>query len=260
MGQRPNLKPGLRKTTKPTAGRGAGRGAPMSPFGAPKEIEGGGLRTTLVQNVYEVLMQGLDEGVFRPGQRIKAAELAKRLGLSRAPVREALHVLAGQGLVEMLPDKGAVLRALSLKDVVEIYDIIGRVAAVGVVEAARRIHEGDNAERVRAAMNRIRAAGGEPPSYRFYLALNELHYVLNDIAERPYVSHLMRILNVEYWNRYLAVNIDLTRHMPRYVDNYRRMTEAILAGDWRAGEAMIISHCEWSISLLHESSKGVIRP
>ena len=180
------------------------RAPPLSPFGAPKEMEGGGQKTTLVQSVYQVLMQGLDEGVFRPGQRIKAAELAKRLGLSRAPVREALHVLAGQGLVEMLPDKGAVLRALSLHDVIEIYDIMGRVASAGVIEAARRINEGDNATRVRAAMDKIHAAGREPPSYRFYLALNELHYVLNDIAERPYVTYLMRLLNVEYWNRYLA--------------------------------------------------------
>lgn len=225
----------------------------LSPFGSPKELASGGVRTTLVQNVYEVLMQGLDEGVFQPGQRIKAAELAKRLGLSRAPVREALHVLAGQGLVEMLPDKGAILRALSLRDVIEIYEIIGRVASVGVIGAARHINDGDNAARVAKAMENIYIAGQQPPSYRFYLALNDLHYVVNEIAERPHVSHLMRMLNVEYWNRYLAANIDLALHIPKYVDNYRRLTEAILAGDWRAAEATIVSHSEWSISLLENS-------
>ncbi|MCA8894739.1 MAG: GntR family transcriptional regulator [Amphiplicatus sp.] len=227
----------------------------MSPF-AQKELAGGQVKTTLVQDVYEVLMQGLDEGVFRPGERIKAAELAKRMGLSRAPVREALHVLAGQGLVEMLPDRGAVLRAMSLKDVIEIYQILGQVATVGVAGAARRIGEGDNAKRVSKAMDRIRAAGKEPPSYRFYLALNDLHYVLNDIAERPRVNQVMRLLNVEYWNRYLAANIDLKKHIPKYVDNYTRMTEAVLAGDWRAAEAMIISHCDWSVSLLEECGRA----
>jgi DNA-binding GntR family transcriptional regulator len=257
-GRKQGVKPRLKRQQQSPA-LDERRAPPMSPFGAPKEMEGGGQKTTLVQSVYQVLMQGLDEGIFRPGQRIKAAELAKRLGLSRAPVREALHVLAGQGLVEMLPDKGAILRVLSLHDVIEIYDIIGRVAAVGVVGAARRINEGDNAKRVRAAMDKIHAAGREPPSYRFYLALNDLHYVFNDIAERPYVSYLMRLLNVEYWNRYLAANIDLVRHMPKYVDNYRRMTEAVLAGDWRAGEAMIISHCEWSVSLLLETTQGEVR-
>lgn len=42
-------------------------------------------------------MESFDEGVLEPGQRIKAAELAKRRDLSRAPVREALHVLAVRG-------------------------------------------------------------------------------------------------------------------------------------------------------------------
>lgn len=228
--------------------------ASISPFGAPKELASGGVKTTLVQDVYEVLMQGLDEGVFQPGERIKAAELAKRLGLSRAPVREALHVLAGQGLVEMLPDKGAVLRALSLGDIIEMYEILGRVAAVGVIGAARRINDGDNAARLERAMEEIYAAGRKPPSYRFYLTLNEYHYVLNEIAGRPYVSHLMRVLNVEYWNRYVATNIEIAQHISKYIDNYRRLTEAVLAGDWRAGEAAIMSHCEWSVHLIEEST------
>src|SRR6185437_11592232 len=104
----------------------------ISPFGAPKEGQDGGVIKSLVQSVYEVLMQGMDEGVYLPGQRIKAAELAKRLGLSRAPVREALHVLAGQGVVEMLPDKGAVLRVLSISELIQMYEVMGAVNTLGV--------------------------------------------------------------------------------------------------------------------------------
>lgn len=222
----------------------------LSPFGAPKPLEGGGVKKSLVQSVYEVLMQGMDEGVFLPGQRIKAAELAKRLGLSRAPVREALHVLAGQGLLEMLPDKGAVLRVLSIKDLIQIFEVLGAISTLGVVAATHRINEGTNAEKVRAAMERIFAAGREPPSYRFYLALNELHYVLNEIGDRPYVTFLSRILNIEYWNRYLAAHIDLKDHIPKYVDNYRRLTDQVLAGDAFAAAGAMRSHFEWSTLLL----------
>ena len=223
----------------------------MSPF-APKELEGGGTKKTLVQRVHETLLAGFDEGIFLPGERIKAAELAKRLGLSRAPVREALHVLAGQGLVELLPDKGAILRSMTLTDLIEIYEVSAPIASFGVAAAARRIGEGDNAERVAKAMDRIRAAGKKKPSYAFYDPLDDFHYLLNGIAEKPYVSYLMRVLNLDYWHRFLAENIDLARHIPRYVDNYQRMTDAILAGDWRASEATMYSHVEWAISLLRE--------
>lgn len=223
----------------------------LSPF-APKALEGGGTKKTLVQRVHETLLAGFDEGTFQPGERIKAAELAKRLGLSRAPVREALHVLAGQGLVELLPDKGAILRSMSLSDLIEIYEVSAPIAAIGVGAATRRIGEGDNAERVARAMERIRQAGQEAPSYAFYNPLDDYHYVLNEIAEKPYVSYLMRVLNLDYWHRFLAENIDLARHIPRYVENYRRMTDAILAGDWRASKAIMQSHVEWAISLLRE--------
>lgn len=207
---------------------------------------------SLVQRVHAILLEGLDEGRFRPGDRVKAAELANRLGVSRGPVREALHVLAGQGILELLPDKGAVMRQLNIEDLIQIYEVSGAVARVAVVEAARRIDEGDNAERVRAAFDRILASADEPPSFQFYLVLNDLHYVLNDIAQKPYVDFVLGMMNLEYWNRFLAEAIDLTRYKAGYIANYTRLVDAILAGDWRAAEAIMTTHVEWSISLLRE--------
>lgn len=235
------------------AGLGSAGGRP--PFGAPKQLASGGTKTTLVQLVHRTLMESFDEGALKPGQRIKAAELAKRLGLSRAPVREALHVLAGQGLVELMPDKGAVMRQLTLEDLIQIYEVSGAVARVAVVAAARRIREGDNRERVAASIARIRALEHEPPSYRFYLPLNDFHYLLNEIGERPYVGYLMGVLNLEYWNRFLASTIDLKASIPGYIANYNRLADALLAGDWRAAGAIMESHVEWSISLLEDSRR-----
>jgi DNA-binding GntR family transcriptional regulator len=230
-------------------------GAP-SPFGAPKLMADGSTKTTLVQRVHETLMESLDEGVLRPGQRIKAAELAKRLGVSRAPVREALHILAGQGLVELLPDKGAIMRELSLADLIQIYEVTGPIAKVGVAAAARRIGEGDNRQRVEEAIARIRAARDAPPSYKFYLVLNDFHYLLNEIGQKPYVDYLLGLLNLEYWNRFLAGTIDMRLHIPGYIANYNRMADAVLAGDARAAAAVMDSHVEWSIDLLERTGQS----
>lgn len=230
-------------------------GAP-SPFGAPKLMADGSTKTTLVQRVHEMLMQSLDEGILRPGQRIKAAELAKRLGVSRAPVREALHILAGQGLVELLPDKGAIMRELSVADLIQIYEVTGPIAKVGVAAAARRIGEGGNRQRVEEAIARIRAARDAPPSYKFYLVLNDFHYLLNEIGQKPYVDYLLGLLNLEYWNRFLAGTIDMRLHIPGYIANYNRLADAVLAGDTRAAAAVMDSHVEWSIGLLERSVAG----
>lgn len=227
------------------------------PFGSPKAGSGGSPKTSLVQSVYETIMAALDAGDLRPGSRIVASELASRLGLSRAPVREALAVLAGQGLVELLPDRGAMLRPMSVRDLAAVYEISAPVAAIGLREAACRIGRGDNSERVAAAMRAIRSAGdATPPGFEFFLILNDFHYLVNEIAEKPYVDFVLRAVNIEYWNRLLAAAIDMDRHTPGYVANYQRMTDAILAGDARSAEAVMLFHAQWCISLLHMASPG----
>ena len=257
MGEKPKVRSRIPRPTvedeTDTEGLPLGMGIAPSPFGAPKLMADGSMKTTLVQLVHETLMQSLDEGVLRPGQRIKAAELAKRLGLSRAPVREALHVLAGQGLVELLPDKGAVMRELTLEDLIQIYEVMGSVAKVGVVAAARRIEEGDNRQKVQAAVERIRAARDAPPSFKFYLVLNDFHYLLNAIGQKPYVDYLLGLMNIEYWNRFLAGAIDMRTHIPGYIANYNRLADAVMAGDARSAAAIMDSHIEWCIRLLDHS-------
>lgn len=221
------------------------------PFGAPKKLSDGGIKTSLVQLVYAKIMESLDAGDLRPGSRIVAAELALQLGLSRGPVREALAVLAGQGLVELLPDRGAMLRPMAHHDLVGIYEMTAPVAALGLKGAAMRIHEGDNAARIADAMTAIRSAASDAaPRFRFYLILNEFHYLANAIGEKPYVDFVLRALNVEYWNRLIAIAIDLDKHVDKYVENYQRLTDAILAGDARAAEAIMLYHADWCITLL----------
>jgi GntR family transcriptional regulator, rspAB operon transcriptional repressor len=219
------------------------------PFTAPKPLEGGGVKTSLVQLVYEAILAELDDGKLRPGQRIVASAVASRLKLSRAPVREALHVLAGRGLVELQPDRGALLRKLYREDLAELYELAGPVVAIGVRAAAERINEGDNAKRIQAAIDRVRRSTEIKPRFRFYLVLNDFHYVANDIGRKPWVDFVMRSINIEYWNRMLAEAIDLDVHVPAYIRNYERLADSILAGDGRAAEAIVIGHCQWAATL-----------
>lgn len=203
-----------------------------------------------MQRVHQAILDDLDSGELRPGQRLIAADLAERLQLSRSPVREALHVLAGQGLVDLHPDRGAMLRTLTRRDLGEIYEAIAPVAALGVAAAARCIHEGDHRRRIEAAIENIRRSAEVRPRFRFYLVLNEFHYVANAIGRKPYVDVILRSVNLEYWNRQLAETIDLCAHIPQYIHNYERLADSILAADARAASAVIISHCEWCMHLL----------
>lgn len=230
---------------------GAGRTRGVQPFGMPKPLSDGQFKTSLVQRVYEAIMSSMDSGELDPGSRIVASDIAQRLGLSRAPVREALAVLAGQGLVELHPDRGASLRPMNAHDLAQIYEVVAPVAAIGLQAAAKRMQQDGNAARIEAAMEAIRvAATARPLGLGFYLALNNFHYIANAIGDRPYVDTVLRSVNIEYWNRLLAAAIDLETHAPAYVRTYQRLTDALLAGDHESTKAIMHYHAEWCISLL----------
>lgn len=61
------------------------------------------------------------EGILNPGDRVVESQLARELGISQTPIREAIHQLVGEHVVEVVPNRGALVRTLSAKDIFEIY-------------------------------------------------------------------------------------------------------------------------------------------
>ncbi|MET8182498.1 GntR family transcriptional regulator [Streptomyces sp. NPDC005336] len=75
----------------------------------------------LADQVAHALREAIADGQFQPGERIKESPLAERVGTSRGPVREALRVLAEEGLVELVPNRGAVVPQVRGTDALETY-------------------------------------------------------------------------------------------------------------------------------------------
>ena len=81
---------------------------------------------------YDALLASIRDGRFAPGDRLREEEVGEQLGLSRTPVREALRRLETDGIVEHRPRIGAVIRELSQREVVELYEmrvVLERTAA-----------------------------------------------------------------------------------------------------------------------------------
>ncbi|MEU8710379.1 GntR family transcriptional regulator [Streptomyces sp. NPDC048565] len=85
----------------------------------------------LVNGIVHALREQISTGQFTPGDRIREAPLARRLGVSRAPVRDALRLLAEDGLVEISPNRGATISTVTSERVMEVY--AARAALGGVL-------------------------------------------------------------------------------------------------------------------------------
>jgi DNA-binding GntR family transcriptional regulator len=72
------------------------------------------------------------EGRIKPGERIKELPLADRLGISRGPIRDALKLLERDGLVELIPNRGAVVPEIHALDVLEVYALRARLGSLAL--------------------------------------------------------------------------------------------------------------------------------
>ncbi len=77
----------------------------------------------LVERVYEAIKQDILMSHLQPGEPLLEEELARRLSVSRTPIREALRKLEHEGLIRIVPNKGAFVRVLTPKDIREIYEV-----------------------------------------------------------------------------------------------------------------------------------------
>lgn len=89
--------------------------------------------------VFEALKDAILTQKLHPGERLLESELADELGVSRTPVREAIRKLEQEGLVVMIPRKGAYVDGISLKDIHEVYEIRAALEALALELAAKYI-------------------------------------------------------------------------------------------------------------------------
>ncbi|MBE0705135.1 MAG: GntR family transcriptional regulator [Afipia sp.] len=102
--------------------------------------------TSLHDETLSRLRDHIVEGNIPDGGRILERELCELLGISRTPLREALKVLASEGIVELLPNRGARVRALSERDLHELFDLMGGLEALSGRLACENITDAEVAE------------------------------------------------------------------------------------------------------------------
>ena len=123
--------------------------------------------TRLRGGTVDRLVEGLRDGIlmhrYAPGQVLIEADLTRDFGVSRGPLREAFRHLSAEGLLQLVPNRGALVRRLSRKEAEELFQIRTALEALAVRLAAKAIDEGDNRQRFEAA---IRAIWNEAPPAR----------------------------------------------------------------------------------------------
>ncbi len=89
--------------------------------------------------IFDTLREAIIIGELKPGERLMEVQLAQKMGVSRTPVREAIRKLELEGLVEMLPRKGAHIADLSVKDIMDVLEVRATLDGLASSLSASRI-------------------------------------------------------------------------------------------------------------------------
>ena len=104
------------------------------------------MQDTLSQKAYDYLRRKLSRGELPPGTRLVNRTLAKEIGISFTPVREAINRLASEGLVEYVRGAGAYVRGMDRQDLAQLYDLRATIEPFAAYQAALHITENELAE------------------------------------------------------------------------------------------------------------------
>lgn len=200
----------------------------------------GRVAAPLRDQVLGVLRQAILDFSLKPGQRIIEREIIERLGVSRTTVREAIGRLAVEGLVTIIPQKGAVVSVLSVDDATDLYEMRALLEALVV----RRFVERSTPEQVRQLRESLQAiddAAQAPVSTNDELRAKDRFYeVLFAGAASPVLVQVLSGLQGRV--RILrATSLSVPGRSREMVDEIRAVVEAIEAGDaTRAADACVV--------------------
>ncbi len=211
-------------------------------------------RSTLPEAAAERLRTLIIEGTLAPGARLNERELSEQLGVSRTPLREAFRILAGDGLLTQLPNRGAQVVALSAEDARHAFDVMGSLEGLAGELAVTRVTDAD-IETLRALQAEMEAAHAQRDLPAYYRINRAIHDRLNAIAGNPILTHTYRTLNARLHALRFRSNLN-TAKWNQAVAEHRDMIAALAARDGAALRDILVRHLRAKQQAVLETMKN----
>jgi DNA-binding GntR family transcriptional regulator len=206
----------------------------------PPPRQGGIDRQGLASAVTVRLRDMIIEGTLAAGTRLNERVLCEQLAVSRTPLREAFKVLAGEGLIELLPNRGAQVAELSLTDIEQTFEVLGALEGLSGRLACQRITDAEVTE-IRALHYEMLAAHARRDLAAYYKINHVIHDRINAAAGNAVLTATYQQMNARIQNLRFRSNFNQDK-WDAAMKEHSAMLDALERRDGPALHAILEHH------------------
>jgi DNA-binding GntR family transcriptional regulator len=196
--------------------------------------------TALYQEVAERLRQRIFAHELTPGTWIDEQKLAEEYGISRTPLREALKVLASEGLVDLRPRRGCYVTEISRQDMDDIFPLMAMLEGRCAAEAVKRAKPADISA-LKNIHEQLEAAARDGRIDAFFESNQEFHKKIQELSGNRWllsvIQDLRKVLKLSRMH-----SLSLEGRLQQSLDEHRLIMAALQAGDANKAEKMMHDH------------------
>lgn len=214
--------------------------------GVPRELAAVPIvsaRTSLADVVYQALRDAITSAVLSPGFRLREIALARHFGVSTTPIREALRRLEREGLVEVTPNRGAVVAAYNLRQVTDLYEV-REVLECRAIRRAALARGPRDLSRVEALLAEAASVLEAPDQVEFNRLDVELHRALSDVGGNDQLAELAERVHRQIQSVRVRCAVHLPGRPTRSHAEHQAIVAAVEAGDADRAETLVRAHID----------------
>lgn len=179
-------------------------------------------------------------GHLAPGTKLDEVKLCEKYGVSRTPIREALKLLASEGLVEIRPRRGAIIPALNIVKLFEMFEVMAYLEGMCGRLAARRINEEEKAELL-SLHNQCKEYVVDDNTENYYEANRKFHFFLYQLSHNSFLIEQASNLHNRL-HPYRRLQLRVNNRMQHSFEEHQRIVDAVINSDEDLAESLLKEH------------------
>jgi DNA-binding GntR family transcriptional regulator len=177
----------------------------------------------------EAIEEEITTGKLLPGSRLDETELAKRFNVSRTPIREALNLLLGEGLIENSPGRGVLVTRMTPHRMIEMFEVMAELEAMCARLAARRMSE-DEFAAIEAAHVACQGAVAARDADAYFYANERFHYALYTASQNSFLFEQAAALQRKL-RPYRRLQLRVRNRIQRSFEEHQAIVDALRDGN-----------------------------